>query len=90
MTTNRPEEWKAIHAAHRHPNLVTRTFLVVGNHKIKGKSKGETVELELTGDQIDALIIGGHIQEVPEVVAESEAAPEGPSVPGIRKRRAQK
>ncbi len=71
-----------------------RKYVVVGNRKVEGKSKGETVELDLTRDQAFHLIGAGHIEpyvavvEAPEpaevktpkdVVGQPAPAPAGPS-----------
>lgn len=75
MSVLQPDGWDEIRYAHRHPGLVKKTFLVAGGHEIRGAKQGEAVELELTGDQIDALIAAGHITEIPETedVAETPA-----------------
>jgi hypothetical protein len=51
---------KAIDDLH---GLRKRVFTVAGPHTVFGKHKGETVEAELTDEQADALILGGHVVE---------------------------
>lgn len=72
----------------------SRKFLIVGPHSIQGRQTGETVELELTSDQVAALVQGGHIVEVhdepaPEATAAddvSAAELDGPSDEPRRKK----
>ncbi len=50
-------------AQNRNDGLRKRTFTVTGPHTIFGKRTGETVEVEITDAQADALILGGHVVE---------------------------
>jgi hypothetical protein len=59
------ERWEEIRRANRDQGLATRLFRVVGPHAISGKCTGETVELESTRAQADALIRAGHLEEIP-------------------------
>lgn len=61
--------------------MSARKFLIVGSHRIQGKATGEIVELELTNDQILALVQGGHIEEVHDDPKPVEEAPEDTSGP---------
>lgn len=58
-----PEGWREDHARERDQGIRKRTFTVVGDTKVKGKSKGETVVLEMPEANIDILINAGCIQE---------------------------
>lgn len=59
--------------------LVPQKYVITGPHSIQGKNTGEIVELELTPDQVTALVAAGHVKpynEAPELVAESLTAAE--------------
>lgn len=49
---------------------VSRTFLIIGRHKIAGHKPGQEIELTLTQNEIDALIEAGHVREVQPKKAE--------------------
>lgn len=60
-------------------SLVPQKYVITGPHSIQGKTTGEIVELELTPDQVTALVMAGHVKpynEAPALVAESLTAPE--------------
>lgn len=63
QATPPPGDWKELHLLHRVDGLRKRLFSVVSNKTVHGKRKGETLEVELTDSQADALIIAGHITE---------------------------
>jgi hypothetical protein len=72
-----PKDWADIRKSHREPYLTTRKYRVTGGHAIQGAAPGSVVELELTRDQADALILAGHIQEVHAPVPPVNEAADG-------------
>lgn len=89
MVNPHAQRWEEIRRQNRDQGLAKRLFRVVGPRAVAGKCTGETVELETTRAQADALIIAGHVVEIDpneiaetEVVQESEVAPdEAPAEP---------
>lgn len=70
-----PSHFAKAREENRNNGLRTRAFLVVGPHEIRGKVKGERVDIELTDDQAEALIQAGHV--IPAITAlEGGAYPE--------------
>lgn len=67
-------------AKNRAKGLRLRTFDVVGPHTVFGKHAGEVLEIELTDEQADALILGGHVVEKSATKAvEAKPAEEAPT-----------
>lgn len=84
MVNPHAERWEEIRRQNRDQGLAKRLFRVVGPRAVAGKCTGETVELETTRAQADALIIAGHVIEIDpnEIVQETEVAPdEAPAEP---------
>lgn len=72
-----PPHWDALRKRNRDGGLAKRVFTVVGNRTVHGKNKGETLEIELTRAQADALIVAGHLKEItpPGIVLTREVTP---------------
>lgn len=81
---NLTEEQKRRIAEVREANRETRsekTYVVIGPHRVNGKSVGEAVLLSLTPSLESALLTAGHIalpsaaQEQPKALVKEKAAP---------------
>lgn len=77
MVNPHAQRWEEIRRQNRDQGLAKRLFRVVGPRAVAGKCTGETVELETTRAQADALIIAGHVVEIdPAEIVEAVPEPE--------------
>lgn len=83
-----PENWREIHTTQRDKGIRKRTFTVLSDAKVEGKSKGETVELEFTEEVIDHLINAGFIQEQGATPADEDPTEASATPPKTRATRA--